>query len=59
MTYAPKSQPREVEMVKPDYQPSAAELAEDGRVEVMFDEGVAALTKPVSFRYVDRPGSAD
>ena len=50
-----KPKPREVEIVKPDYQPSAAELAEDTRVDATFDEAVDALTKPVSIRYVDRP----
>ena len=57
MTEKPK--PREVEIVKPDYQPSAAELAEDTRVDATFDEAVEALTKPVSIRYVDRPKTAD
>lgn len=57
MTDKPK--PREVEIVKPDYQPSAAELAEDVRVEATFDEAVEALTRPVSIRYVDRPEPAD
>ena len=51
--------PRGVEIVHSDYQPSAAELEEDVRVEAMFDEAVDALTKPVSIRYVDRPESAD
>ena len=51
--------PRDVEIVKPDYQPSAAELAEDARVNATFDEAVDALTKPVSIRYVDRPEPAD
>ena len=54
-----KPKPREVEIVKPDYQPSAAELAEDARVNATFDEAVEALTKPVSIRYVDRPESED
>ena len=53
MTEKPK--PREVEIVKPEYQPSAAELADDTRVDATFDEAVEALTKPVSIRYVDRP----
>lgn len=51
--------PREVDIVKPDYQPSAAELAEDARVNATFDEAVEGLTKPVSIRYVDRPKSAE
>ena len=51
--------PREVEIVKPDYQPSAAELAEDVRVDVTFEEAVDALTKPVNVTYIDRPESAE
>ena len=54
-----KPLPREVEIVKPEYQPSAAELAEDTRVNATFDEAVDALTKPVSIRYVDRPQPAE
>ena len=55
MTETPKTPAREVEIVKPDYQPSAAELAEDARLNAKFDEAVDALTKPVRIRYVDRP----
>ena len=51
--------PRGVEIVRPDYQPSAAELEKDVRVGATFDEAVDALTKPVSIRYVDRPEPAD
>ncbi len=51
--------PREVEIVKPDYQPSAAELAEDATVNATFDEAVDALTQPVNITYIDRPKSAD
>ena len=58
MPETPKTPPREVEIVKPDYQPSAAELAEDARVNATFDEAVGALTKPVSIRYMDRPKSS-
>ena len=50
-----KPKPREVKIVKPDYQPSAAELAEDVRVEATFDEAVEALAKPVNITYTDRP----
>ena len=53
MTDKPKL--REVEIVNPNYQPSAAELAEDVRVDATFDEAVEALAKPVTIRYVDRP----
>ena len=57
MTTKPKA--REVEIVSPDYQPSAAELEEDVRVDATFDEAVDALTRPVSIRYVDRPKPAE
>jgi len=50
---------REVEIVRPDYQPRAAELEEDVRVDASFDEAVEALTKPVRIRYVDRPETAE
>lgn len=54
-----KPKAREVEIVSPDYQPSAAELEADVRVEATFDEAVDALTRPVSIRYVDRPKPAE
>ena len=54
---AARSKVREVEVVSPNYQPSAAELEEDTRVDATFDEAVDALTKPVRVRYVDRPKS--
>ena len=52
---AAKPKAREVEVVRPDYQPSAAELEEDVRVDASFDEAVDALTQPVRIRYVERP----
>lgn len=54
-----QSAKRVVEIVSPDYQPSAAELEEDVRVEATFDEAVDALTRPVRIRYVDRPKPAE
>ena len=50
---------REVEIVHPDYQPSATELEEDVRVDATFEEAVDALTKPVNIRYVDRPKTSE
>ena len=47
--------PREVEVVRPSYQPSRAELDEDMRVEATFEEAVEALARPVRMRYVKRP----
>ena len=57
MTAKPKA--RELKIVSPDYQPSAAELEADARVDATFDEAVDALTKPVAVRYVDRPEPTD
>ena len=59
MTPKPTVPRRDVEVVRPDYQPNKAELEEDVRVNATFDEAVDALTKPVSIRYVDRPEPAD
>ena len=45
-------QPREVTLIDPSYQPSAAELAEDLRVTASFEELTAAAVRPVKIRYV-------
>ena len=52
---ADKPKRREVEIVHPDYQPTAEELNEDMRVDATFDEAVDALTKSVTIKYIDRP----
>jgi len=44
--------PREVEIIHPSYQPSAAELREDLRIDATFEEAVKALVKPVRIQYV-------
>ncbi len=44
--------PREVEIIHPSYQPSAAELREDISVDATFEEVVAACLQPVRIRYV-------
>ena len=44
--------PREVEIIHPSYQPSAAELREDLRINATFEEAVKALVRPVKIRYV-------
>lgn len=49
---------REVEIVSPDYQPSAEESEENVGADATFNEAVDALTRPVSIRYVDRPEPA-
>ena len=47
--------PRQVDIVKPTYQPSKAELNEDVRVNATFEEAVDALTRPVEINYAPRP----
>lgn len=47
--------PPEVEIVRPAYQPSKAELEEDMRVDATFEEAIQALARPVRVRYVPRP----
>ena len=47
--------PREVEIVRPDYQPSKAELEANTRVDATFEEAVQALLQPVRIRYIKRP----
>ena len=44
-----------MDIVKPTYQPSKAELNEDVRVNATFEEAVDALTRPVEINYVPRP----
>ena len=51
-----KRQPaRQVDIVKPTYQPSKAELEEDMRVRATFEEAVDALVQPVVVNYIPRP----
>ncbi|MDE0711419.1 MAG: hypothetical protein OXH60_04700 [Rhodospirillales bacterium] len=57
MTTEDRKPPEEVKIVRPDYQPSRAELNEDMRVDASFDEAVDALAKPVRIRYVKEPTS--
>ena len=47
-----KPQSREIELIHPSYQPSAAELREDISVDATFEEVVAACLQPVRIRYV-------
>ncbi len=55
MTAKPKRNPREIEVVRSEYQPSKAELEADARIDATFEEAVDALCQPVDIRYVDRP----
>ena len=54
-TATKRPQPRQVDIVRPTYQPSKSELEEDMRVRATFEEAVDALTRPVEIRYVHRP----
>ena len=45
--------PREVKVPDPSYQPTAAELREDLRVDETFEEAAKAVTETVRLRYVD------
>lgn len=45
-------EPREIKLIDPSYQPSAAELAEDLRVHATFEELTMAVERPAKNRYV-------
>ena len=47
-----------VEVVKPTYQPSKAELDADLRVDATFEQGVEALATDVEIKHVDKPKGA-
>ena len=51
--------PRQVDIVKPTYQFSKAELNEDVRVNATFEEAVNALTPPVEINFAPRPPRRD
>ncbi len=46
---------RDIEIVRPEYQPNKAELEADMRVSASFDAAIEALCKPVSISYIDQP----
>ena len=46
-----KPEPTEITLIDPSYQPSAAELREDLRLEATFEELTAAVVRPVRIRY--------
>ena len=46
------AKPREMEIIHPSYQPSAAELREDLRLEGTFQGAIKALVQPAKVRYV-------
>ena len=58
---APSGPPgrREIKLVDPPYQPHAAELKEDLRVDATFEELTAAVVRPVKIRFVKPECKAD
>lgn len=50
-----KPQRPTVEVVKPTYQPSKAELESDLRVDATFEEAIKALSKPVNVKHIEKP----
>ncbi len=44
--------PREVEIIHLSYQPSAAELREELRINATFEEAVEAVVRPARIRYM-------
>ena len=53
--FVPEDERPEVEVVDPDYQPSAAELEEDVSLDATFADAVKALMKPVRIKYIKSP----
>ena len=54
-TKPPRPEPVEVEIAQSTYQPSKAELEEDVRVNVSFEEALDALVMPVKIKRVPGP----
>ena len=46
---------REVETIRPDYQPSRAELEADPRIDATFEEAAQAPVSPVRINYIPHP----
>ena len=51
----PPKKPRVVEIVRSDYQPSKAELAEPIVLDTTFEKLTQAVVKPVTIRTIARP----
>ena len=51
----PPKKPRTVEIVRSDYQPSKAELAEDMSIDASFEDLMQAVAEPVEIKYIPRP----
>ena len=54
-TLAKTPPPRKVNIVRPEYQPSKAELEADLRVNATFEQALDTLAAPVKIRYIDQP----
>ena len=52
---SPPKKPRTVEIVRPDYQPSKAELEEDLSIDASFEKLTQAVVQPVTIRTSARP----
>ena len=55
MKEQPRKEPRVVEIVRSDYQPSQAELEEDLRIDASPEELAQAVLQPVTLKYIPRP----
>ncbi len=47
--------PRQIEIVRSDYQPSKAELEEDMSIDASFEEVMRAIVEPGTVTYIPRP----
>ena len=55
MKEQPRKEPRVVEIVRSDYQPSKAELEEDMSIDASFEELAQTVAEPVTVKYIPRP----
>ncbi len=51
----PKKEPRVVEIVRSDYQPSQAELEADMSIDASPEELAQAVLQPTTIKYIPRP----
>ena len=50
-----KSEPKTVELVRSDYQPTKAEQEEEFQVDASMEKIADAVLSPVNVRWIDRP----
>ena len=55
MNKQPKQEPRRVEIVRSDYQPSQAELEEDLSIDAPLEDVVHAALQSITLKYIPRP----